>query len=139
MSDNEADRLPQRLRVYATRLANALVALVSEDPTMTAQLVKTFLTGAADEGLTLSALAARTGFSSTMAVRHIQDLGNINRHGSRGLELVVVAQRAHGDRRERQLFLSDRGKAVFRQMKINFEKGPTWRVLPLRKVNTGGP
>ena len=139
MPDNETECLPAHLRVFATRLGNALVALASEDPTMTAQLAMTFLAVAADEGLTVTALAVRSGLSASTMSRHVQDLGHTNRHGQPGLGLVGSARRPHGDAREYQVFLTDRGAALLRQMKINFEKGPTWRILPVRSTNTDGP
>ena len=131
MPINEADRLPVRLRKFAVRFANSLMAFISVHPTITLQLVRSFLIIAAEEGLTVSALAIRTGASPTKASRHVQDLGNTNRHGRRGLELVTVAQRAHGDHREQRLYLTERGRALVRQMTTNYLSGPTWRILSI--------
>lgn len=130
MLDNETNWLSPRLRAPVIRFASALVVLGSWRPRMTTQLAQTFLAVAADEGLTVGALATKCGFSPTMACRHVQELSHTNRHRKPGLGLVATAQRVHGDRREIRIYLTEHGMAVFRQMKAACLTGPTWRIMP---------
>ena len=139
MPDNETNWLSPRLRASLVRFANSLVVIASLRPRMTVQLVKTFLTVAADEGLTVGALATKCGISPTMACRHVQDLSHTNRHLKPGLGLVATAQHVHGDRREIRVYLTEHGIAVFRQMKETCLTGPTWRILPDRNDWSGAP
>ncbi len=97
-------------------MKKALEHLLSVHRTISLQLAVTYLHVALDEGLTVSALAARCNVSNTVMSRHLRDLGSVNRHWKTGLELVAVTQRVHGDRREYRVILSQRGAMVARQM-----------------------
>lgn len=129
--DEETVWLSPRKRAQVVRLANAIGVLLSVHPTMPLQLAMTFLAVAADEGLTVTALATKRGVGTSIMSRHLQDLGSVNRHKKPGLGLVITVQREHGDRREYQVFLTEHGTAVLRRMKANCLTGPTWRIFPV--------
>jgi DNA-binding MarR family transcriptional regulator len=97
-------------------MKNAIRALLSIHRTMPLQLAVTYLHVALDEGLTVSALAARCNVDPSVMSRHLRDLGNLNRHKKTGLELVAVTQRVYGDRREYRVILTQRGVTVARQV-----------------------
>jgi len=58
---------------------------------------------------TVAELAAKCEVSPALMSRILRNLGNVNRHNRAGLELVVLVQRVHGDRRERRVILTERG------------------------------
>lgn len=105
-----------RERTASRRLANALGELRLIHRTMPLQLARTYLHVTLEEGLTVTALAARCGVDVSVMSRHLQDLGNVNRHRKRGLELVSLTQMIHGDRREHRVILTERGAALARRM-----------------------
>jgi DNA-binding MarR family transcriptional regulator len=131
MTETEQEKpwlTPRALR-QAIGYANAMGVLLSLHHAMPMQLAVTFLNVAAEEGHTVSALAARCGVDATVMSRHLRDLGSHNRHHEPELGLVVTAQRIHGDRREHRVYLTTRGHAVLRQM-VEELKRPRWRIRP---------
>ena len=83
---------------------------------MTVSLANTFLNVVAQEGLTVSDLAARCGVSGEVMSKHLRDLGAVNRRYGTGLGVVAVVQQIHGDRRERYVVLTHQGAALARQV-----------------------
>jgi hypothetical protein len=116
MDDSKRRWLSSKNWANVVCIRNAVELLLSLHRTMPLQLAVTFLHIVEEEGLTVTALAYRCGVHPTVMSRHLQDLGTINRHGKRGLELVVLAQRAHWDRRERRAYLSEHGVNTARKI-----------------------
>jgi DNA-binding MarR family transcriptional regulator len=129
VTEQEKPGLTQRSGRQAIGFANAIGVLLSIHRTMPMQLGVTYLSVAEEQGLTVSALAARCGVDTTVMSRHLRDLGSVNRHQKQGLGLVTTVQEIHADRRERRVYLTERGHAVLRLM-IEELKHPYWRIRP---------
>jgi hypothetical protein len=116
VDDNNRRWLSSKARVQVVHIRTAVEVLLSLHRTMPFQLAFTYLHIVEEEGLTVTALAHRIGVHSTVISRHLRDLGNINRRGERGLELIVLAQRVHWDRREHRAYLSEHGVNTARKI-----------------------
>jgi hypothetical protein len=90
---NDNKPMSRQAVAFARGMKNALEPLRSIHPTITLQLAYTYLQVVFEEGLTVSALAARCGVSHAVMSRHLRDLGNVNRHKKTGLELVAACLR----------------------------------------------
>jgi DNA-binding MarR family transcriptional regulator len=106
----------RRDREMASRVSNALAVLLSLRRTMPMQLAVTYLHVVLEEGLTVGALAQRCGVEPSVMSKHISELYLCNRHHKDGLQLITMTQRVYGDRRERRVCLTERGRAVARQI-----------------------
>ncbi|WP_338830694.1 hypothetical protein [Bradyrhizobium sp. 27S5] len=71
-----------------------------------------------EDGLTVSELAKRCGVWKTVATRYLSDLGTIDRHGRPGLGLITMVQRVYGDRREKHVYLTERGLEFASQIRV---------------------
>lgn len=113
MSEDESYKLSPREQRYAASVLLDLVDLFFElRDRVPASYMATFLCIATTHGLTVAELAARRGVSGAVMSRHVGELGGRNRRGGTGLGLVTMIQRIHGDRRERQVVLTDKGVAL---------------------------
>ena len=109
MSEASNEPISREERIASQRLYNAVIVLLSMHSRMTVQMATAFLHVAAKEEQTVAELAAKCEVSAAVMSRHLRNLGGINRHNRAGLELVVLVQRVHGDRRERRAVLTERG------------------------------
>jgi DNA-binding MarR family transcriptional regulator len=115
MSEPEAEWLSPRDKVRLARFRLVIKYLLSMHRRMTTTQAITFLQVAMAEGeLTVSMLAAVCGVGPTTISKHLRDLGAINRRGEPSLGLITTMQRAHDDRRQHRVILTDRGVAVAR-------------------------
>src|SRR5258708_9124227 len=97
---------------------------------MPMQLAGTCLHVVLEEGLKVTAVGERCGVEQSVMSRHLRDLYLSDRHHKDGLQLITITQRIHGDRRERHVFLTERGHEVARQIgKALFDPKPV-RVKP---------
>lgn len=112
--ENDPNWLTPELREAMTGVANAITVMLSIRSTMPLQYVMTFLQIAQEEGLSVTALAARCELSTTTVSRHLRDLGTSNRHDRPGFGLVRHVPLAYRDQRERRVYLTERGAAVAR-------------------------
>lgn len=113
---NDPHWLTPELRETAIGVANAISVMLSIRRTMPYQYVMTFLQIAQEEGLSVTALAARRELPTSTISRHLLDLGDANRRNEPGFGLVTLRHRLHGDRREHLVHLTERGAAVARLM-----------------------
>ncbi|MHC2625058.1 DNA-binding MarR family transcriptional regulator [Bradyrhizobium huanghuaihaiense] len=123
MSDDDSPRLSPQQRWVARVLFKVVELLFRTRKRMTLSLANTFLNVAAQEGLTVSELAARCGVSGEVMSKHLRDLGAINRRYGPGLGLVAVVQQIHGDRRERYVVITHRGRDLVQQMMAVLKAG----------------
>jgi DNA-binding MarR family transcriptional regulator len=115
MFEPEAEWLSPRDRVRLARFRLVIKYLLSMHKWMTTTQAITFTQVAVSEGeLTVSVLAAQCGVGPTTISKHLRDLGTINRRGELSLGLITTMQRAHDDRRQHRVILTDRGVAVAR-------------------------
>lgn len=112
--EDDPNWLTPELREAAIGVANAITVMLSIRSTMPLQYVMTFLQIVQEEGLTVTALAARCELSTTTVSRHLRDLGETNRHDRTGFGLVRHAPLAYHDQRGRRVYLTERGVAVAR-------------------------
>lgn len=114
--EDDAEWLAPELREIAIGLANAISVMLSLRSTMPFQYVMTFLQIAQEEGLSITALAARRELPVSTLSRHLLDLGRTNRHNRPGFGLVRLATLDHHDQREHRVYLTERGVEVARLM-----------------------
>ncbi|WP_420966830.1 hypothetical protein [Bradyrhizobium sp. B120] len=104
-------------RIIAMRLGNALAPLHHLNSNMRMRVVLMFILVSQEDGLTVGELAKRCGVWKTLASRYLSDLGITNRHGKPGLGLVTIVQQVYGDRREKRVYLTERGLEILWQMR----------------------
>ncbi len=102
-------------------LMAALEAFRAIRPTMPLQYVMSFLLVAAEEGLGVNEYAERAGVSTSVMSRHLLDIGGRNRHMEEGFGLVQARQNPM-ELRKNEVFLTNKGKAVLRQIIRQLEK-----------------
>lgn len=104
-------------RIATRRFRLALKALLSVHPHMTGTQATTFLYVAmSPDELTVSSLATLCGVSPNVTSRHLKDLGTVKDRANPNLRLLTVIQRAHDDRRQHRVVLTDRGVMVARML-----------------------
>lgn len=106
-------------RTACGRVFYMLEVLTELHPTMTALLAKVFLRIAIEDGLTGTDIAARTHVNPSVTTRHLRALGA---HGG-GLGLVQFVQGPLGDRRQKHVALTPKGRKVIRDMFQAFKIG----------------
>jgi DNA-binding MarR family transcriptional regulator len=79
-----------------------------------AQIIRTFLIVAANEGASVGEIADMTGNSPTVVSRHLQDLSEMSRLKEDGLDLVSIKSDPLNLRRH-IVVLTPKGKALFRR------------------------
>jgi len=67
-------------------------------------------------GITITALAWRCRVEHSVMSRYVSNLSTYNRHHKDGLQLITITRRIYGDRRERRVVLTERGRDVARQI-----------------------
>ncbi|SCB40271.1 hypothetical protein GA0061098_1008107 [Bradyrhizobium shewense] len=93
--ENDPNWFTPELREVAIGVANAISVMLSIRSTMPFQYVMTFLQIAQEEGLSITALAARRELPVSTLSRHLLDLGKTNRHNRPGFGLVRLATLGH--------------------------------------------
>lgn len=83
----------------------------SIDPTVSVQLVQTFICVAMAEGQTLGGIAEKLGANSSTASRHILDLGEYNRRREPGY-MLVEGKTSPDDLRAKHYYLTPKGKLL---------------------------
>lgn len=99
----------------------AIEAFRAIRPTMPLQYVVAFLLVAMEEGLGVSEYAERAGVSMSVMSRHLLDIGERNRHMEEGFGLVTARQNPLELRRN-EVFLTNKGRALLRQIIRQLEK-----------------
>ena len=116
MPDHESEGFsPQTRRYLAVVMLDVVEVFLRLRKRLPASHIETFLTVATNEGLTVSELAVKCSVGGAVMSRHLGELGARNRKGGAGLGLLAMVQQTHGDRRERQVVLTEKGVAVARQ------------------------
>lgn len=116
--DEPKSYLTRSQRETCLRLGNALAPLTRVRPNMRMNVVLMLLLVGKEDGLTVSELAKRCGVWKTVATRYLSDLGTIDRHGRPGLGLITMVQRVYGDRREKHVYLTERGLEFASQIRV---------------------
>lgn len=122
--------LTPELREVAIGLANAISVMLSIRRTMPLQYVMTFLQIAQEEGLSITALAARRELPVSTLSRHLLDHGRTNRRNRPGFGLVRQATLGHHDQREHRVYLTEREAAVARLMVAAFGRRSSLLKMP---------
>jgi DNA-binding MarR family transcriptional regulator len=94
----------------AKALFLALEPFVKESPTMSLQNLHTFLRVASEEGKGVTEYADAAGVYKTVLTRHLQDLGDRNRHGEDGLGYLQQV-RDRQDMRVNRAWITQKGAA----------------------------
>jgi len=97
----------------------------------TTQAITFLQVAAAEEELTVSALADRCGVKHNTISKHLRDLGAINRRGEPSLGLITTVRRPNDDGRQRRVILTDRGVAVARAMAAIMKGHQSARSTPI--------
>lgn len=126
------------LREVAIGLANAISVMLIIRRTMPFQYVMTFLQIAQEEGLSITALAARRELPVSTVSRHLLDLGRTNRHKRPGLGLVRQATIGHHDQREHRVYLTGRGAEVARLMLAALSRRSSLLKMPRAPLRPDG-
>lgn len=114
-------------RVSDTGAAERMILFIQEfrkmDPEIQAQAIILFLKAAAnDDQITMSELQQWSGLATSSISRNMALLGETNRHGEPGLNLVRAYEDV-ADRRRKIVRLTPKGRAVFSSLVQNFNGG----------------
>jgi len=104
-------------------MLNALKPFRAERKNMPLQYVAAFMHVASEEGLNVTEYAKRAGVSQSLMTRHLQDLGEVNRHHEDGMGFVE-ADGDLMDRRNSLIRLTAKGKKVAREISEAFARLP---------------
>lgn len=118
-SDSSPTTAKPKLTASEQHACNALLMALSPlrdlRGVMPLPYATTFLTIALDEGRTVNAYARAMGVNRFVMERHVRGIADRSRNGGVGLGLVTITRDPKYVRR-RQVFLSDKGRALAKQM-----------------------
>jgi DNA-binding MarR family transcriptional regulator len=117
MTEPVRSYMSRERRLTAMRIGNAIAPLHRLDGNMHMRVVLMFLLVGQEDGLAVSELGKRCGVGKNAASRYLSDLGTTDRYGKPGLGLVTMVQRVYGDRRERHVYLTERGLDIAEQIR----------------------
>jgi hypothetical protein len=112
--------LDDDVRAAATAMRLALEPFVELNPTVPASYLITLLAVAEKEGKPVNEYARDVGLIKAVCTRHLLDLGNRDRRGNPGMELIDQ-HRDWKDRRIQRSYISVRGAAILGKMKRAME------------------
>lgn len=110
-----ARELPDRDRKAGSALLRALDAFTGERTAIPTQYIRAFLLIALDEGKTVGEYAIKSGVSPSVMSRHVLDIGEFRRTKEPGLGLVYTKPNVM-NLREHNVFLSDKGRALYHKI-----------------------
>ncbi len=103
--------LPDDERKSARTILTALSSFFEIRETMPLQYVTAFLLVAEEEGLGIGEYAKRANVSVSVMSRHLQDIGDRDRHKDPGFGLVTSRSNPM-NLREKEVFLTDKGRVA---------------------------
>ena len=112
--------LSDDVRQAAKALRLALEPFVELNPNIPASYIITFLTVAEKEGRPVSEYANEVGMFKAVMTRHLLDLGERNRHGDEGMN-VIEQRRDRVDLRINRSFINEKGAALLSKVRRAWE------------------
>lgn len=107
-------------RQAAKALRLALEPFVELNPTIPTSYIISFLTVAEKEGRPVNEYATEVGVLKAVMTRHLLDLGERDRHGGEGMN-VIEQKRDHKDLRINRSFISEKGAALLSKVRRAWE------------------
>jgi DNA-binding MarR family transcriptional regulator len=114
--------LPEEDLSAVNNFLGALQPLFDLKGTLPARSIQAFLLVALEGGLSVGAYAERAGISMSTMSRNLLDIGDRNRHMEEGFKLVTSRNNPM-NLREKEYFLTDKGRAVIHQIKRQLRRG----------------
>lgn len=112
--------LSDETRQAAKALRLALEPFLAENPNIPASYIVTFLTVAEKEGRPVSEYANEVGLFKAVMTRHLLDLGERNRHGDEGMN-IIEQRRDRQDLRINRSFISEKGATLLSKVRRAWE------------------
>jgi DNA-binding MarR family transcriptional regulator len=112
--------LSDEVRQAAKALRLALEPFIALNPNIPASYIVTFLTVAEKEGRPVGEYANEVGLFKAVMTRHLLDLGERDRHGGEGLN-VIEQKRDRQDLRINRTFISEKGAALLSKVRRAWE------------------
>jgi DNA-binding MarR family transcriptional regulator len=112
--------LSDDVRQAAKALRLALEPFVALNPTIPASYIITFLTVAEKEGRPVGEYANEVGMFKAVMTRHLLDLGERDRHGGEGMNLIEQ-KRDRVDLRVNRSFISEKGATLLSKVRRAWE------------------
>lgn len=114
--------LSDETRQAAKALRLALEPFVALNPTIPASYIISFLTVAENEGQPVSEYAREVGVYKAVMTRHLLDLGERDRRGEEGMN-IVEQKRDKVDLRINRSFVNEKGAALLSKVRRAWEIG----------------
>jgi hypothetical protein len=112
--------LSDEARQAAKALRLAIEPFIELSPTIPASYIVSFLAVAEKEGRPVSEYANELGIYKAVMTRHLLDLGERDRHGGVGMQ--VIAQKRDGqDLRVNRSFINEKGAALLSKVRRAWE------------------
>jgi DNA-binding MarR family transcriptional regulator len=112
--------LSDEARQAAKALRLAIEPFIELNPNIPASYIVSFLTVAEKEGRPVSEYAQETGMYKAVMTRHLLDLGERDRRGEDGLQ-IVEQKRDRKDLRVNRSFISEKGAALLSKVRRAWE------------------
>ena len=112
--------LSDEARQAAKALRLAIEPFVQLNPTIPASYIISFLTVAEKEGRPVSEYANEVGMLKAVMTRHLLDLGERDRHGNEGMN-VIEQRRDRQDLRINRSFINEKGAALLSKVRRAWE------------------
>ena len=112
--------LSDETRQAAKALRLALEPFVALNPTIPASYIISFLTVAEKEGRPVSEYANEVGVYKAVMTRHLLDMGERDRHGGEGMN-IVEQRRDRKDLRINRTFISEKGATLLSKVRRSWE------------------
>jgi hypothetical protein len=114
--------LSDETRQAAKALRLALEPFVALNPTIPASYIISFLTVAENEGQPVNEYAKEVGVYKAVMTRHLLDLGERDRRGEEGMN-VLEQKRDKQDLRINRTFVNEKGAALLSKVRRAWEVG----------------
>lgn len=114
--------LSDETRQAAKSLRLALEPFVTLNPTIPASYIISFLAVAENEGLMVSDYAKEVGVYKAVMTRHLLDLGERDRRGAEGMNIINQV-RDKVDLRVNRSFINEKGAALLSKVRRAWEIG----------------
>jgi DNA-binding MarR family transcriptional regulator len=112
--------LSDEVRQAAKALRLALEPFVSLNPTIPASYIISFLAVAEKEGRPVNEYASEVGMHKAIMTRHLLDLGERDRRGNEGMN-IVEQRRDKKDLRINRSFINEKGAALLSKVRRAWE------------------
>ena len=112
--------LSDDVRQAAKALRLALEPFIALNPNIPASYIISFLTVAEKEGRPVSEYANEVGLFKAVMTRHLLDLGERDRHGGEGLN-IIEQKRDRVDLRINRTFISEKGATLLSKVRRAWE------------------